>query len=209
MDTSEIITRLIVSVLLGAVIGAEREYRDKSAGLRTMILISAGSSLFMLISILLTNGTTDRIASTIVTGIGFIGGGVIFKSDKEVAGLTTAAAIWMSAAIGMASGAGLFLPAVLFTVVTLLVLAALSWSENVIDKLNQDKTYEITTPFQQGIIDQCELQIKEMGLGYKLLYCKRNEKEITLSWKISGSKKNHSALISKWLNDERISAFNF
>lgn len=86
--------RLALSLIIGAVIGAEREYRSKSAGLRTMVLVCVGSCLFTILSIRIgANTSTDRIASNIITGIGFLGAGVIFKETNRVTGITTATTI--------------------------------------------------------------------------------------------------------------------
>jgi putative Mg2+ transporter-C (MgtC) family protein len=119
--------RLLLAAGLGAAIGLERELRQKPAGLRTNILIALGSALFTAISIEIARGggTPDRIASQIVTGIGFLGAGAILRSGGSVHGMTTAATIWVNAAIGMAAGAGLPGLAVAATVVTLVVLALL------------------------------------------------------------------------------------
>ena len=109
-DALDMIIRLALSIFAGGLIGAEREYVSKSAGLRTLMLICLGSCLFTICSDIMGKmSNSDRIASTIVTGIGFIGAGVIFKDDNRVKGLTTAAAVWVTAAIGMAIGAGLYL----------------------------------------------------------------------------------------------------
>jgi putative Mg2+ transporter-C (MgtC) family protein len=113
--------RLLLAAFLGAVLGMEREYRQKDAGLRTNILITLGSSLFTMMSIELTAGQGDpsRVAAQIVTGIGFLGGGAILRTKEGVQGLTTAAMIWVNAAIGVAAGGGQFHLAVIATAVTL------------------------------------------------------------------------------------------
>src|SRR4051812_16434932 len=92
-----------IAFVIGAVLGLEREFRSKPAGFRTMILICVGSCLYTILS-KEAAGSVDRIASNIVTGIGFIGAGVIFKEGITVNGLTTAALIWTTAALGMAIG---------------------------------------------------------------------------------------------------------
>jgi len=122
-----LVLRLLLAAGLGAAIGLEREYRRKPAGLRTNILIAVGSALFTLISIQIgaVSHTPDRIASTIVTGMGFIGGGAILRNRNTVHGMTTAATVWVNAAIGMAVGAGEFAIATAATAVTLIVLAVL------------------------------------------------------------------------------------
>jgi putative Mg2+ transporter-C (MgtC) family protein len=122
---------LALALLLSAVIGLEREIRQKSAGLRTHTLVGAGAALFMIVSKygfgdVLVNGHVSydpsRVAAQIVTGVGFLGAGLIFVQRGSVRGLTTAAAVWVAAAIGAAAGAGLYLIAVAATIVYLLVM---------------------------------------------------------------------------------------
>lgn len=105
--------RLLVAVLLGAILGLERELKDKSAGIRTHSLISLGACLFTLISIDGFGGRADpsRVAAQIVTGIGFLGAGAILSNGASVRGLTTAAGIWVTAAVGTACGLGYLAPA--------------------------------------------------------------------------------------------------
>jgi len=122
-----IIVRLLLAVILGAGLGYQRELSGKPAGLRTHALISMGAALFTIISIFGFDGQGDpsRIAAGVVTGIGFLGAGVIFRSmrgDVQVGGLTTAASVWAVAAIGMAAGAGLYLVAVIVALIVVVVL---------------------------------------------------------------------------------------
>ena len=95
----EIAVRLLISFGIGAAIGLEREYRSKAAGLRTMIMICLGSTIFTEISIHLGGSNPDRVAASIVSGVGFLGAGVIFKDGLTVTGITTATTIWISAAL--------------------------------------------------------------------------------------------------------------
>lgn len=123
-------SRLGIALLLGAFIGIERQWRQKSAGLRTNTLVSMGSAAFILLSVSLTGNTGDpsRVASQIVTGIGFLGAGVIMKDGMSVQGLNTAATIWCSAAVGSLAGVGLFAEATVVTIsimVTHLILRPL------------------------------------------------------------------------------------
>src|SRR5215211_7630780 len=109
MPTFEVLLfRVFLVIMVGGIIGAEREFRSKSAGFRTMILICLGSFLFTIFSIHITQSSPDRIASNIVTGIGFLGAGVIFKSDNRINGITTAATIWANAALGMGIAGGYY-----------------------------------------------------------------------------------------------------
>jgi len=127
MPPIDVLARLALAAGLGSVIGLEREWRNKPAGLRTNILIALGAALFTTVSVRVgeSGATPDRIAAQVVTGIGFLGAGAILRTGRSVHGMTTAATIWVNAAIGMAAGAGEFLMATIATVVTLVVLAVL------------------------------------------------------------------------------------
>ena len=123
----EMILRFLLAVALGAGIGFQRERAGKAAGLRTHILVSSGAALFTLVSIYgFGDAEVDisRVAAGVVLGIGFIGAGVILRGqrEKEVAGLTTAATIWMTAAVGLAAGTGMYLVSVIATAVAVGVL---------------------------------------------------------------------------------------
>jgi len=123
----EIILRFLLAAGLGAGIGYQRERAGKAAGLRTHILVSSGAALFTLVSIYGFSGAVvdiSRVAAGVVVGIGFIGAGVILRGqrEKEVAGLTTAATIWITAAVGLAAGAGMYLISVIAAAVTVGVL---------------------------------------------------------------------------------------
>ncbi|MDP2950205.1 MAG: MgtC/SapB family protein [Chloroflexota bacterium] len=121
-DQLAIVGRLALAALLGAFIGLERELRGYPAGVRTIALVALGSALFTEISRLM--GVEDRIAAGIVTGIGFLGAGVIFREGYTVRGITTAATIWSAAAVGMAVGRELYLVAGLGSVIVFLLLEA-------------------------------------------------------------------------------------
>lgn len=130
MDQWDLLWRLLLALVLSSAIGVEREMRQKSAGLRTHTLVGVGAALFLLVS---AYGFTDtleagrvvldpsRVAAQIVSGIGFIGGGLIFVRRDAVRGLTTAAGVWLTAAVGMAAGAGLGVLAVAGTLAYFLV----------------------------------------------------------------------------------------
>ena len=124
--TIEMILRLLLAAALGAGIGYQRERANKPAGLRTHTLIALGSALFTVVSIFGFGSGVDvsRVAAGVVTGIGFIGAGVIFRGMRghHVMGLTTAASVWITAAIGLAAGVGMYLIAFIVAVVAVLVL---------------------------------------------------------------------------------------
>src|SRR5215211_2164000 len=129
----EAIQRLALAMVVGAVLGVERERLDRPAGLRTYMLVVEGACLFMICAILLADqvakagGVSDpaRIASTVVQGIGFIAAGVILTTGREVVGLTTAAGLWVATALGLLIGAGFYVVAVVAAVATVIALIVL------------------------------------------------------------------------------------
>jgi len=134
-------TRLLLSVLVGAMIGVERAYHGRPAGLRTHTLVCMASSLLMLLTVfqweLLKTMPIDtirvdptRMAQGLMTGIGFLGAGVIMKERFSIRGLTTAASVWMTASIGIIIGMGFYFAAMLATFLTLLVLSIFGWAEH-------------------------------------------------------------------------------
>jgi putative Mg2+ transporter-C (MgtC) family protein len=139
--------RILLSALLGGLLGFERDVHGRGAGLRTHLLVSMGACVFMILSthvesfgiVIATPGfslVTDpaRIAAQVVTGIGFLGAGVIIKEGLSIRGLTTAACLWVAAAIGMASGVGFFAIAAVTTVIALFSLTCLRYFENLYRK---------------------------------------------------------------------------
>lgn len=123
------IAKLVLSLVLGAIIGLERRRKGQIAGLRTFALISMGATLTMLISIYipqaymgLKNGDPGRIAAQVVSGVGFLGAGAIIQMKGSVRGLTTAAGIWMAACIGLAVGAGMYVISIIATLLIIFIL---------------------------------------------------------------------------------------
>ena len=137
MTDMELVQRLVLAAALGAALGFERELRQKSAGLRTNILIAVGSALFTVMSISMAEGgDTTRIAAQIVTGIGFLGAGAIMRTGSGVQGLTTAATVWVNAAVGVAAGGGEYHLAIIATAVTLAALLVLAPVERWIERFS-------------------------------------------------------------------------
>jgi len=127
------LTRLAVAALLGIAIGFEREWRQRAAGLHTSSLVSIGAALFALLDGELGSGDTTRIVAGVVTGVGFIAGGVIFRTGVSVTGLNTAATIWATAAVGALAGFGLWPGAIAGAVVIILLNLLLQPLANAID----------------------------------------------------------------------------
>lgn len=129
--------RLLLALLLGAAVGAERKHKGQVAGIRTFALISMGACLAMLLSIYvpqeymgLKNGDPGRIAAQVITGIGFLGGGAMIQQRGSVRGLTTAAGIWIAAIIGMAVGVGMYLASVVCTFLIFMVIVGFNHFEH-------------------------------------------------------------------------------
>ena len=140
---TDILIRLLVSALLGGIIGLEREWSHKVAGLRTHALVAIGACLLTIISISgfssFMDGSTSvrydpsRIISNIIVGIGFIGGGAILKKGNQIQGITTAATLWVVAAIGISTGVGFIREAILTTVIVYFILSVLYKLERWLD----------------------------------------------------------------------------
>lgn len=137
VNLTNCIFRMLLSMALGVVVGAERKRKGQIAGIRTFALITMGACLAMLLSIYvpqeymgLKNGDPGRIAAQVITGIGFLGGGAIIRAKGSVKGLTTAAGIWLTAIIGMAVGIGMYVVAISSTLMILIVLVMFDWYEH-------------------------------------------------------------------------------
>ena len=122
MEYADILLRLVLAVIAGGLIGMEREVVHKPAGIRTHMLVSLGSALFVLVTIETLPNEAARIIAGIATGIGFLGAGTIFRSKSEVHGLTTAASIWAVSGVGIAIGLGYYLMTIIAVILVLLIL---------------------------------------------------------------------------------------
>jgi len=211
--TSDILLKLILAVLIGGAIGAEREYRSKSAGFRTLTLICLGATIFTIFSQYIGGpGNPDRIASNIVTGIGFVGAGVVFKGDgtTKVNGITTAAMIWVTAALGMAIGAGCLWIATISGGLILFVLFVFSLLEGWIDRVNQIRNYKIICPFQNETLHRFELLFASHHLKFRRTrQGKSGDNMISGEWVVQGSEQNHRHVVHELMLDPSISAIEF
>jgi putative Mg2+ transporter-C (MgtC) family protein len=161
---------ILVAAAAGGLVGIEREYRDKSAGFRTMILIAIGSAMFTIFSDLLgSRDESTRIAAAIVSGVGFLGAGVIIKNGATVGGLTTAASIWLVAALGMGAGVGEYEFVGAVTLLALIVLWALPPFERWIDRLHEFIEMKIVIKNTDAaednvldIFDECDVKVAQL-----------------------------------------------
>lgn len=158
-----------VSLLAGSLVGIEREYKNKSAGFRTIVLICLGATAFTIVS-RFGVGSDDRIAANIITGIGFIGAGVIFKDKFSVMGLTTAAVIWVVAGIGMAAGIGYYSLSLLLSVVTVIILSLFNKVENAMERLFLTRTIYV----EFGSTDTTHLEkLKDLMDDHRIKYTRK------------------------------------
>ena len=150
LTTTVIVTRIAVAVGLGVLLGLERTLAGKTAGMRTYAMVSLSSSLFVIISeVLISNLSNPLIASpvtipsAIITGIGFLGAGLVIFKEKKIQGLTTAAGLWLSAGVGIACGFGMYLIASLATVAALVIFTLFWFIENILKKFSYNTREEI------------------------------------------------------------------
>lgn len=211
---NEDVSRLVIAAVLGAVLGFEREWKGKAAGFRTLMLVSVGAALFTEISYHMStlNNVSDatRIASNIVSGIGFIGAGLIFKDQVSVHGLTTAATIWAAAAVGMATGAGNYGIAVGTVIIAWTILVILQYLEHRLQKLRETRKYRISLsclsladlPDIVGFFGKETVTVKE----YKL---EKQDGKIVLNLTVRAPQSIHEAAIRKMLENTSVQSMDY
>ena len=202
---------VLVAAFVGGLIGIEREYHDKSAGFRTMILIAVGSALFTLLAQILggPEQETTRITAAIVTGVGFLGAGVILKNGVTIGGLTTAASIWLVASLGMASGAGQFPLVGAVTLLALIVLWALPPFERWLDRLHEFLELRITVKNTDAAEDDVLDIFDECGI--KVVHIRRSrvdKAERTLHIKAKMTRDKRQALSEILVSEKGVISFS-
>lgn len=206
---STLLMQLGLVLLVAGAIGAEREYHSKSAGFRTLILICLGSYLYSSFSVHLMGNSPDRIAANVVTGIGFLGAGVIFRGDRKVSGITTAATIWATAALGMGIAMGYYLIVGLAAVLILCALMLFSRFEAVLDRLNLARSYTIISEYREHLLDTYEEKMKRCHLRYKMTCQTRKNSDISGTWIVNGREKDHNEFVELILHDDTVKEFEF
>jgi putative Mg2+ transporter-C (MgtC) family protein len=199
-----------VAFIIGAILGIEREFRSKPAGFRTMILISVGSCLYTILSKELGSVMgADRIASNIVTGIGFIGAGVIFKEGISVNGLTTAALIWITAALGMAIGYHNYPVAIVVTIIVVLALFVLEPVHRFIKRFHRVKDYRIRidqvgTNFRKDLEDF----FTKNELTFRCMKTFKENHDAVYLYRISSRDRNYDLVNDFLLNHPEVKTFD-
>ncbi len=201
----DITLRLAVAMLLGGVIGFEREYRAKDAGFRTHFLVALGSALFCIVSQYgfgFELKDSSRVAAQVVSGIGFLGAGTIIFQKNVVRGLTTAAGLWVTAAIGLACGTGMYLPAVVTTLMVLVGLEILSViiprvSTSVVilsfSATSQESVKKAVREVRRNCLDIISYELKERKTSQGVIF------EANLSMKVKRDNRNEKLI--EYLNE--------
>ena len=181
---------ILLSILLGGVIGLERELKGKVAGLRTNILICMGAALFTQLSMSLASGAADRgrIAAQIVTGVGFLGAGTILHGKGSITGLTSAATIWLVAAIGAAVGAGEVYLAGGTTLIAILILAGMDPLERYISKRAGASRVTVSLDSDPRRIEEVEALVRQAGVEIEELHSETQGDRVVVTVKLRGPK---------------------
>lgn len=187
---------LLLSAVLGGIIGLERELSGKPAGFRTNLLICLGAALLTDLSMLIAADLTlpggvradpGRIAAQIVSGVGFLGAGTILQSRGSVTGLTTAATLWVVAAIGMAAGAGAYVHAVAGTVLVLLALRILGrFGDHLMPQRSGERTMRLVLQDRPELVPEIERQLGDLGYRIRGIEIERGQDRITASLHMYG-----------------------
>ena len=204
------IFKLLLAALAGGLIGAEREFRHRAAGFRTIIFISVGAALFTLISLELGGDISPvRIAAHVVTGVGFLCAGVVLEHGARVIGLTTASTIWLTAAIGMGFGGGQYALASAALVITLVVLWIFPSMEEKIYNMRARRTYQIALPAERFQLQELEDDFRGCGLDIKGHRLEKTDGDLVYKIEAAGSPACHEKLIEKLVRNEDIHSFEY
>jgi putative Mg2+ transporter-C (MgtC) family protein len=207
----EILFKLAVSLVIGLLLGTEREYRNKSAGIRTIMLICIGSTIFTILSMEMSHETeVGRIASNIITGIGFLGAGAIMREGLSISGLTTASTIWVTAALGMAVGYGEYQLAITATIIAMAVLILFTYFQRMLDAIHKTLTIRIVFPLEENGIEKAEHKMEQLNITYERKKECRKEGEVNYTYELAGRKKNVDKLIQYLiLQNEKVKSFEY
>jgi putative Mg2+ transporter-C (MgtC) family protein len=201
------VIKLLLAVLIGGIVGFEREVHSKAAGLRTITLITIGSTLFTVLSLKFGD---DRIVANIVNGVGFLGAGVIILSQGRVRGLTTASSIWAAAALGMAVGIGQYLLAGMVTILVVIVLGIFRRLDRWLEfKGREVRSYEVTFLGGKEKYDEVETLFKECGLRIRERRYRKRDNNLVGIWDAEGRIGNHERIATRLAIDEDIKELRY
>jgi putative Mg2+ transporter-C (MgtC) family protein len=204
----EDVLKLLLAILAGGLVGAEREFRDKAAGFRTIIFICLGATLFTMLSLKIGEGIEPvRIAASVVTGVGFLGAGAILRESRRIMGLTTASTIWLAAALGMAIGAGYYLLAGCAVLAALVVLWIFPRLEAWIDNVRHTITYDIECSLDPLDFDKLERLFAESGLHLVEVKREKSDGCMRCTMIAYGKPEHHDRLVGKLFEASHVTAF--
>ena len=205
--TPEDLVKILLAVVIGGVIGLERELHSKAAGLRTITLITVGATLFTLVSAKIGD---DRITANIVSGVGFLGAGVILFAEGKLKGLTTAASIWAAAALGMAIGQGEYILSIAVTIVVVTVLVLFATLDRWVDRIGREtRTYEVAYAARDNKHEELEVLIRQCGMRLRNHKRLKREGEMISVWEVEGHARDHACLSEKLLADKEIKELKY
>lgn len=206
----EDLIKILIAVLIGGIIGFERELHSKAAGLRTITLITVGAAMFTILSSKFADTATSRVASNIVTGVGFLGAGAILFAEGKVKGLTTASSIWVAAALGMAVGLGQYILGVATALLVVIVLDLFTRLDRWLAvKGKESRSYEIAFTNRPGKDKELEKIFGEYRMNIRTHRPMRQERLRRDMWEIDGRASDHHALAEKLLGDEEIKELKY
>jgi putative Mg2+ transporter-C (MgtC) family protein len=197
--------RIVLAVVAGGLLGLEREFRDKPAGFRTLVLISMASATFTILSSrLASDSDPTRIAANIVTGIGFLGAGAILREGLQVTGLTTAATIWLAAAIGMAIGGGQYGLALMLVAIAMIVLWIFNGFEVSIDRIREEHVYKVGLPLEIARREALEDTIRSCGLKIRSSQYALAQGQMFCILKVQGAPARHIKFQELLIQDSQV-----
>ncbi len=202
------IAKIFIAMLCGGIIGFERQLKDKPAGLRTNILVSIGSCLFVILSLKVSEIYDDdpgRIIGPIITGIGFLGAGTIIQAKGSVRGLTSAATIWVVAGAGMCAGLELFNLALIISLSVFFILFILGRMEGTISLFGfREFELVVISKSKPGVLQKIRRTIKQMGIGYNGLRLVREKGMLKIIFYAYGRQEDLTTLISRLLEHSEV-----
>ena len=193
------VTRLVVAAILGGIIGLEREFKHRAAGLRTNMFICFGAAMFTLLSQRLAGVPSDaaRIAAQVIPGIGFIGAGSILHTRGLTTGLTTAATLFVVASVGMAAGGGLYMTAMFATVLVLLALFLLGHAEETFNIKLLMNSYEVTGPSVEDISKEVNRILENHHRLMKNVASGDTDQHVRLQFDVEGCYREQKELLQQ------------
>lgn len=210
MVLPEEVIKLSLAVIVGGLIGAEREFRHRAAGFRTIIFICLGSTLFTMFSLELGGDTSPvRIAAHMVTGVGFLCAGVILEQEARIVGLTTASTIWFTAAMGMGIGGGLYTVVAIALVGAMVILWVFPKLEGWIYSVRDRRTYEIVCDLDRDRLKELESLFRTCGLrvqGHNLV---KKDHDMICILDAEGAPDSHERVMEKLLAEPDVKEFRY